>query len=144
MTDRIMLVEDENIVAMDVQQRLEKHGIRGCGACEHQEKKPSDVARETSPNLILMDIKIRGEMDGIETAAQIRESQDIPVIYLTAYADEATLKRARVTEAFGYLIKPFEDRELRSVIEIAVYKHKMEKKLRESEERYALAARGRE
>jgi diguanylate cyclase (GGDEF)-like protein/PAS domain S-box-containing protein len=137
---RIMLVEDEMIVAMDVRQRLESlayevvaHATSGADAVRY--------ARETHPQLILMDIKIRGAMDGIEAATQIRAAQDIPVIYLTAFADEATLSRARVTEAFGYLMKPFEDRELHSAIEIALYKHKMDKRLRESEERYALAAR---
>lgn len=139
-TCRIMLVEDENIIAMDVQQRLEMLGYQvvaqvasGVDAVR--------IAAETKPDLILMDIKIRGPMDGIETAAQIRAGQDIPIIYLTAFADENTLKRARLTEAFGYLLKPFEDRELQSAIEIAFYKHMMEKKLRASEERYALATR---
>lgn len=128
-----MLVEDEIIVAMDIRQRLEKmgyevvaHAISGDEAVRY--------AKSTKPNLILMDIKIKGPIDGIETASAIHESQNIPVVYVTAYSDEGTLKRARVTEAFGYLIKPFEDRELRSVIEIAIYKHEMETKLRESEE----------
>ena len=135
-----MLVEDEGIVALDVQQRLEKlrynvvsHATTGAEAIRY-------VQKET-PDLILMDIKIRGEMDGIETARRIRKMRNIPIIYVTAYAGDDTLNRARETEAYGYLIKPFEDRELRSAIEIALYKHQMEHKLRESEERYALAAR---
>lgn len=139
-TCRIMLVEDETIIAMDVQQRLELLGYQVVS----QAASGADavgIAAETKPDLILMDIKIRGPMDGIETAAQIRELQDIPIIYLTAFADETTIKRARLTQAFGYLLKPFEDRELQSAIEIALYKHKMEKKLRISEERYALATR---
>lgn len=140
MTDRIMLVEDEMIVAMDVRQRLESLGYEVVAHATSGEEAVQS-ARETCPNLILMDVKIRGPKDGIQVAAQIRESQDIPVIYVTAFADDSTLKRAQVTEAFGYLIKPFEDRELRSAIEIALYKHKMERKLRESEERYALAVR---
>lgn len=135
MVDRIMLVEDEMIVAMDIRQRLERmgyevvaHAISGDEAIR--------LAKETKPNLVLMDIKIQGKMDGIETAVMIRKNRDIPVIYVTAYSDEGTLKRARLTEPFGYLIKPFEDRELRSIIEIAIYKHQIELKLRESEERY--------
>ena len=140
MTNRIMLVEDEVIVAMDVRQRLETLGYEVVAHATSGEEAVRS-AKETSPNLILMDIKIRGAMDGIETAAKIRASQDIPIIYLTAFADDATLKRASLTEAFGYLIKPFEDRELRSAIEIALYKHSIEQKLRESEERYALVAR---
>jgi diguanylate cyclase (GGDEF)-like protein/PAS domain S-box-containing protein len=138
--DRIILVEDESIVAMDVQQRLEDLGYEVVGHATTGEE-ALELAAATHPNLILMDIKIRGALDGIQTAARIRETQDVPVIYITAFADDATVKRASLTEAFGYLIKPFEDRELRSMIEIALYKHKMEKRLRESEERYALAAR---
>jgi len=140
MTERIMLVEDEMIVAMDVRQRLEALGYE-IAAHAISGEEAVQLARTTNPHLILMDIKIRGEVDGIETAARIRAVQDIPVIYVTAFADEATLARARLTEAFGYLVKPFEDQELRSAIEIAIFKHRMEKKLREAEERYALAAR---
>lgn len=139
-THRIMLVEDENIIAMDIQQRLELLGYQVTGHAASG-MDAVRVAAETRPDLILMDIKIRGPMDGIETAEQIRARQDVPIIYLTAFTDENTLKRARRTEAFGYLLKPFEDRELQSAIEIATYKHVMEKKLRESEERYALATR---
>ena len=140
MTDRIMLVEDEMIVAMDVEQRLELLGYEVVG---HVTSGVEAVrcAKKMVPDLILMDIKIQGDIDGIQTAAKIKESLDIPVIYVTAFADDPTLARARLTEAYGYLIKPFEDRELRSTIEIALYKSRMEKKLRESEERYALAAR---
>lgn len=135
-----MLVEDEVIIAMDVSQRLETLGYE---VVAHVTSGTNAIrtAAETQPDLILMDIKIQGPMDGIETAAQIRAAQDVPIIYLTAFADENTLKRARVTEAFGYLLKPFEERELHSAIEIALYKHLMEKKLRISEERYALATR---
>jgi PAS domain S-box-containing protein len=135
MPDRIMLVEDEVIVAMDVQQRLKALGYEASAHATGGEE-AIQLARETHPDLILMDIKIRGSLDGIETAALIRKTQNIPIIYLTAFADESTLARARLTEAFGYLIKPFEDRELRSAIEIALYKHKIDKKLYESEERY--------
>jgi PAS domain S-box-containing protein len=81
-----------------------------------------------------MDIVLIGEIDGIEAAEQIRSRYDIPVIYVTAYADEEILKRAKLTEPFGYIIKPFEDRELRGAIEMALYKHHTERKLRESEE----------
>ncbi|MCK6582465.1 MAG: response regulator, partial [Anaerolineales bacterium] len=140
MTNRIMLVEDEIIIALDIQHRLRNlgyqvvgHSVNGGEAVQH--------AKDLSPELILMDIKISGEMDGIEAAAHIRAFSDIPIIYLTAFADSRTLERARVTGASGYLIKPFNDNELQSVIEMALYKHVMERKLRESEERYALAVR---
>lgn len=135
---RILLVEDENIIAMDVGQRLENLGYQVVGQAISGEE-AIRLAVESEPDLILMDVKIRGPMDGIETSARIRAAQDIPIIYLTAFADENTIKRARLTEAYGYILKPFEDRELQSAIEIALYKHTMEKKLRASEERYTLA-----
>ncbi len=135
---RVMLVEDETIVAMDVQQRLETLGYEVVALATTGEKALQYAASEAL-DLILMDVKLRGKLDGIQTAEKIRELLDIPIIYLTAFADENTLQRARTTDAFGYLIKPFEDRELRSTIEIALYKYKTEKKIKKSEERYALA-----
>jgi CheY-like chemotaxis protein len=81
----------------------------------------------------MMDIVLKGEMDGIEAAQKIRDAYGIPVVYLTAYSDERTLKRAKITQPFGYIIKPFEDRELHSAVEVALYKHLMESKLKESE-----------
>ena len=95
-----------------------------------------EKAGELKPNLVLMDIVLKGEMDGIDAAQKIRELFDIPIIYLTAYSDEKTLQRAKVTEPFGYVLKPFEDREIQSAIEMAIYKHKMEQQLKESEEKY--------
>jgi len=136
----IMLVEDETIVALDVQERLESLGYQMAAHATTGEE-AIRYAIELDLDLILMDVKLRGQLDGIETAAQIRMSKDIPIIYLTAFADENTLKRASLTEAYGYMIKPFEDRELYSTIEMALYKYKIEKKLRISEERYALATR---
>ena len=80
-----------------------------------------------------MDIRLKGEMDGIEAAQEIRSRFDIPVVYLTAYADTATLQRAKVTVPFGYLLKPFEERELNTTIEMALYKHRAERRIKESE-----------
>ncbi len=136
---RIMVVEDEIIVAMDLKQRLESLGYE---VVAHALNAIEALASATSkdPDIVLMDIKINGALDGIETATRIRASKDIPIIYLTAFADETTIQRASKTSAYGYLIKPFGDRELRSCIEMAIYKYKAEKRLRESEERYALAA----
>lgn len=131
----IMLVEDEIIVAADVKLRLESMGYQVLGIVDNGEE-AIKTAGETKPNLVLMDIVLKGEMDGIEAAQKIRELYDIPIIYLTAYSDEKTLERAKVTEPFGYVLKPFEDREIQSAIEMALYKHKMEKKLKESEEKY--------
>ena len=81
-----------------------------------------------------MDIVLKGETNGIDAAGQIRSRLDIPVVYLTAYADEKTVERAKLTEPFGYIIKPFNDKELHTIIEMALYKHKIEKKLKEREE----------
>ncbi len=135
---QIMLVEDEAIVALDVQQRLEALGYY-VAAHASSGNEAIKFASDLDLDLILMDIRLHGEMDGIDASLRIREFLDIPIIYLTAFADEKTLSRARLTEAYGYLIKPFEDRELRSALEMALYKYKIENKLRESEERYALA-----
>ena len=85
-----------------------------------------------------MDIRLKGDMDGIETSTLIRQRIDVPIVYLTAYADENTLQRAKITEPFGYIIKPFDERELKRTIEMALYKHAMEKKLKESEKRFRL------
>ncbi len=131
----IMLVEDEIIVAADVKYRLENMGYDVSGIVDTGEE-AIEKAGEKRPDLILMDIVLKGEMDGIEAAQRIREDYDIPIIYLTAYSDEKTLQRAKVTEPFGYVLKPFEDREIQSAIEMAIYKHKMEQKLKESEEKY--------
>jgi CheY-like chemotaxis protein len=130
-----MLVEDEIIVAADVKNRLENMGYEVLGIFDTGEE-AIEKAGELKPNLVLMDIVLKGEMDGIDAAQEIRELFDIPIIYLTAYSDEKTLQRAKVTEPFGYVLKPFEDREIQSAIEMAIYKHKMEQQLKESEEKY--------
>lgn len=130
---KILVVEDESIVAMDIKHRAEGLGYSVTGITPSGEG-AIQKASETRPDLVLMDIVLKGDMDGVEAAQRIRDSLDIPVVYLTAYSDEKTLKRAKVTEPFGYIIKPFEDRELHSAVEVALYKHKMESKLKESEE----------
>lgn len=131
----IMLVEDEINVAADVKNRLENMGYEVLGIFDTGEE-AIEKAGELKPNLVLMDIVLKGDMDGIDAAQKIRELFDIPIIYLTAYSDEKTLQRAKVTEPFGYVLKPFEDREIQSAIEMAIYKHKMEQQLKESEEKY--------
>ncbi len=129
---KILVVEDESIVAMDIKHRAEGLGYTVTGITPSGEG-AIEKASETLPDLVLMDIVLKGDMDGVEAAQKIRDTLDIPVVYLTAYSDEKTLKRAKVTEPFGYIIKPFEDRELHSAVEVALYKHKMESKLKESE-----------
>ncbi len=129
---KILVVEDEGIIARDLQNVLTGLGYVVSAVVSSGEAAVEQAA-QTRPDLVLMDIVLDGEIDGIEAAEQIRIRFDIPVIFLTAYADEKMLKRAKVTEPFGYLLKPFEDRELSTNIEMALYKHQMEKKLRESE-----------
>ena len=130
---KIMLVEDEVIVARDLQGRLEDLGYEVPAAVSSGEEAVGK-AGETRPDVILMDIFLEGEMDGVEVAEQIRTRFDIPVIYLTAHSDEQTLERAKVTEPYGYILKPVEDRELYSAVEMALYRHSMERRLREYSE----------
>ncbi len=129
---KILVVEDETILAKDIQICLRKLGYTVSGIASSGEETIQKVT-DVRPDLILMDIKIKGDMDGIETAAHIKESFNIPIVYLTAHADDATLTRAMITEPYGYILKPFEDRDLHIGIEIALYKHQMEEKLIQSE-----------
>ena len=130
---QILVVEDEGIVALHLAQRLEGLGhtvplVVGSGMEAVRQ------AAAVRPDLVLMDIHLQGEMDGIEAAKQIRAQGDIPVVYLTAYADEPTLQRAKITEPFGYVLKPFQTRDLQITIEMALYKHRMERRLKEREQ----------
>ena len=130
--ERILLVEDENLVAMEISDLLQGLGYVVCGKASSGERAIEQVA-STDPDLVLMDIRLKGDLDGIETAQEIRRRFQTPVIYLTAYTDEATLQRAKITEPFGYLIKPFEERELHTAVEMALQKHRMEMRLKASE-----------
>lgn len=130
----ILIVEDEPIVAMDVQRRLQHLGYNAPHVATSGEEAVEQARLlAPAPDIILMDIMLPGEIDGIEATARIRQHCTVPVIYLTAYADEEILDRAKITEPFGYILKPFEDRELQTCIEMALYKHKMECRLQEKE-----------
>lgn len=131
----IFVVEDEVIIADDIKSYLQKFGYKVPAIATSGEEALKRV-RDVRPDLVLMDIVLRGEMDGIETAEKIRSEFDVPVVYLTAFADDQTLERAKITEPFGYIIKPFEERDLYKTIEMALYKHKMERKLKESEAKF--------
>ncbi|MBE9167283.1 EAL domain-containing protein [Pleurocapsales cyanobacterium LEGE 06147] len=131
MPETILVVEDESIIAQDLQTILEDLGYFVPAIADSGELAIQKTA-EINPDLILMDIRLLGEMDGIAAAKQISDRFDIPVVYITAHADEVTLRRAKITEPLGYIIKPFEQRELRTTIEIALYKHQMERQLREN------------
>ena len=129
---KILIVEDEIITAKDIKESLQDMGYTVIAVVSSGEEAIKKI-NEDNPDLVLMDIMLQGEMDGIETAKQIRSHFNIPVVYLTAYSDKEILERAKITEPFGYIIKPFNERELNTNIEIAIYKHDMERKLKESE-----------
>lgn len=133
---KILVVEDEAIVAMDIRQRLGILGYQVAGTAASSERAIA-LAAETKPDLILMDIRLQGNGDGITAATHIKNKLGLPVVFLTAYAEDATLDRARVAEPFGYILKPFEDLELKTVIEMALARHQAERKLHDSERRYA-------
>ena len=132
---RVLIVEDEFITAMDLQIHLENLGYEICGKVNTAEE-ALEALQEAPCDVILMDIMLKGEMTGIEAAAKIRSKYRTPVIYLTANTDPMILAQAKTAEPFGFLIKPFHKKELHANIEMALYKHEMEEKLRESEEKY--------
>ncbi|BBD67352.1 response regulator receiver modulated diguanylate cyclase/phosphodiesterase with PAS/PAC sensor(s) [Nostoc commune NIES-4072] len=129
----ILVVEDEIIVAMDIQNRLRKFGYTVMGLADSGEEAIKKAA-DNSLDLVLMDIHLKGKMDGVEAAQIIHNIFKIPVIYLTANADESTLNRAKETEPFGYILKPFKEKELKFTIEITLSKHRTEKKLKQNEQ----------
>jgi CheY-like chemotaxis protein len=124
---RILVVEDEAIVGMGIKQKLEDLGHEVLDIVFTGEDAVKR-ALETKPDIILMDIVLKGNMDGIEAASKIRDHLDVPIIYLTAYSDEDVLNRARITEPYGYILKPFKKSEVNANIEMALYKHAAEKK----------------
>lgn len=138
---RILIVEDEAITAKDIQVTLQDRGYAICGTASSGEEALQKVEAER-PDLVLMDIVLQGEIDGIEAAEQIRSRWNIPVVYLTAHSDEESIRRARITEPYGYIIKPFIERELYSNTEIALYKSRMEQQQREMNDRIKQNLRG--
>ena len=131
---KILLVEDESIEAMDIKRTLESFGYEVPYVASNSEK-AVEKALTVMPDLILMDIILKGETDGIETVSKIKDL-NIPVIYLTAHSEESTIERAKFTEPYGYIIKPYDRNELKYAIELAIYKNKMEKRLKVSEKLY--------
>ncbi len=121
-----MIVEDEWITADDIRMSLQSLGYTVTSMVTSGEEAIQNAEKDR-PDLVLMDIMLKGEMDGIEAASQIHSCYNIPIIYLTAYADEKILERARITEPFGYIVKPFVNEDLKIAIEIALYKHRVEK-----------------
>lgn len=124
----IFIVEDESIVAKDIQNSLTKLGYNVVGTANNG-KDAIERITDLAPDLVLMDIMIKGGLTGIDVSEKIREKMNIPVIFLTAYADEGTLSRAKITEPYGYILKPFKEIDLHSTIEMAVYKHQKDAEL---------------
>ncbi len=118
---RILIVEDEAVIAADIQELLQEMGYSTLGPCASAEA-ALDLLKSETPSLVMMDIRLKGEMDGIEAAEIIRDEHSIPLIFVTAHADEATLERAKVTEPYGYVLKPFKELELRAAVELALHR----------------------
>ncbi|MCF7740629.1 MAG: response regulator [Candidatus Marinimicrobia bacterium] len=125
---KILIVEDESVTAMEIEDKLTSLGYNISGIVSSGEQALQKVKND-EVDLILMDIKLKGDLDGIETAKIIHKEHNLPVVYLTAYADEGMMQRAKTTEPYGYLLKPFKEREVQTQIEIAIYKNKMEEEL---------------
>jgi signal transduction histidine kinase len=129
----VLIVEDENIVALDMKYRLENLGYAVCCIVATGESAIAE-SRARKPDLVLMDIQLKGVMDGVEAASQIRRESEIPIVFVTAYADDATLDRVKLAGAYGYIVKPYHEREIRITIELALSKYRYEKDLRIAKE----------
>jgi two-component system, response regulator PdtaR len=126
---RILVVEDEGVVALQVRTTLEQHGFIVTGTCASADEAMTSVAADP-PDLVLMDMKLQGPRDGIATAAAIREAHRIPIVYLTAHSGGETVERARATEPYGYLLKPFNPQELCITVDVALHKHRLDEEKR--------------
>ncbi len=135
---KILIVEDEQIVAKNIEKRLTAAGYQVVASVSTGEEAIEKV-KDLSPDIILMDIKLKGKLDGIETADILRKDYQLPVIFLTSYTDEETFQRAKDTEPFGYLIKPFDTRDLNRAVELALYKNKIYQELLETKLRFEIA-----
>ncbi|CUS39135.1 response regulator [Candidatus Nitrospira nitrificans] len=131
----ILIVEDEAIVAADLADKLERAGYAISGTVSRGEHAVRMV-RQNRPDLILMDIRLAGPLDGIEVAESLKSFTDVPVVFLTAHSDDETIRRAGFTDPFGYILKPFVERDLTTQIDIALYRYQAERALRDSEGKY--------
>lgn len=137
---RILIVEDERIIADDIRASLEALDYEVADIASSGEE-AIKKAVDLRPDLVLMDIILKGNIDGIKAAMHIRSNYNIPVVYLTSHSDEATFRRARESGPFGYILKPFEDRDLRTTIEMALYNAQMEKVLKDSQKWLSITLR---
>ena len=122
---KILVVEDEKLIGMDIKHRLEKIGYTVLELVRSGEEALIEI-RKQKPSIILMDIMLAGKLDGIETSVIIKKEYDIPIIFTTSLSDEDTIERAKISEPFGYIVKPASDRDLHICIEIALYRHKID------------------
>jgi len=132
---RIMVVDDEAVITMQLEERLTGMGYEVVGRAASGEAS-IDMARRLRPDLVLMDIVMPGELDGIDASAIIRRELDIPFIFLTAYADDKFVNRAKRVQPFGYIVKPFQEDEIKAAIEVALHRKDVERRLRKAEEEY--------
>src|SRR5690349_20878987 len=129
----VLVVEDEKIVAADIRENLRSLGYSVPAVISSGEEAITE-ASQNHPDLVLMDIQLKGRIDGIEAARLVQGRLNIPVVFITAFADDATIQRAKSTDPYGYIVKPFGKKELQTTIEIALHKHRSERRLRTSEE----------
>ncbi|PSJ16362.1 GGDEF domain-containing response regulator [Nitrosomonas supralitoralis] len=134
----ILIVEDEKIVALDLKRRLTKLGYQVTGMAASGQQAIA-LVEQNLPNIILMDIHIQGNMDGIEVANLLQKTHNVPVIYLTAYSEEKTITRAKATKPYGYLLKPFSDRELHIIVQVSIERHESDIMLQAKEQHFRLA-----
>ena len=124
---RALIVEDETLIAEELKERLSRLGFAVIAAVDSAEEGIAIATRE-SPDLVLMDIRLKGEKDGVQAATEIRQQVDVPIVYLTAYSDRLTVDRVKGSEHDAYILKPFHRRELQSTIEVAMQRHGMRAK----------------
>ena len=134
---KILIVDDDLITSLSIKKTLEKYGFNVIGTAANADEAIHFV-KAGQPNLVFMDVNLRGSIDGIETSEKIKELADVPIIFITAYSDHATIERAKKTGPYGYLIKPFDSNELYAAVTTTLYKHSVEKRMIESEERFRL------
>jgi two-component system, LytTR family, response regulator LytT len=132
---KILVVEDESLVSRDIQSSIKKLGYVVTAGLNSGEKAIASIEEER-PDIVLMDIMLKGKMNGIEAANIIKERFDIPVVFLTAYADDSTVNKAKVSEPYGYIMKPFKEKELQTTIEVALYKHEKDMQVKKERDLY--------
>jgi two-component system, response regulator PdtaR len=127
---RILVVEDEALIAMELSDRLTTLGYETCGPCARGED-ALEIIKSHPPDLVLMDINLAGSFSGLDTAERLLKTHDVPVVFLTAYSDASLVERALKTEAYGFLIKPYQEREFQLTIEFALHRHAAQRETRE-------------